>query len=101
MVIIFENEIRESGYGYEGEISFVDIFKKEIIKQVWNQQNGRFVKNILGEVIINLSSRFLFEDDGARFMILGEEDIIYGCQVFCELVELCQDIIGIGVIELK
>lgn len=101
MATILENEIRESGYGYEGETSLADILKKETTKQVWNQQNGRLAKNILGEAIINLSSRLLFEDDGARLMTLGEEDIIHGCQAFCEPVEPCQDTTGSEVTEPK
>lgn len=92
MGTILENGIRESGYRYEGETSLADILEKETTKEVRNQRNGRLAKNILGEAIINLSSRLSFEDDGARLVTLGEEDIIDGCRAFCEPLEPpCQD----------
>lgn len=51
--------------------------------EVKNQQNGRLVKNILGEAIINLSSRFSFQDDSASLVTLGDVDVIHGCRAFC------------------
>lgn len=95
MATILENGIRESGYRYEGENSLADILEKETTKEVRNQQNGRLAKNILGEAIINLSSRLSFEDDGARLVTLGDEDVIHGCRAFCEQNEPpCQDTTG-------
>ena len=92
MATILENGIRESGYRYEGETNLADILKKETTKELRNQQNGRLAKNILGEAIINLSSRLSFEDDGARLVTLGDEDVIHGCRAFCKPIEPpCQD----------
>ena len=84
MATILENGIRESGYRYEGQTSLADILEQETTEEVRNQQNGRLAKNILGEAIMNLSSRLSFEDDGARLVTLGDEDVIHGCWAFCE-----------------
>jgi len=76
--------------------------KKETTKEVRNQQNGRLAKDILGEAIINLSSRLSFEDDGVRLVPLGDQDIIHGCWAFCEPIEpTCQDTRGSEITEPK
>ena len=84
MATILENGIRESGYRYKGQTSLADILEQETTEEVRNQQNGRLAKNISGEAIMNLSSRLSFEDDGARLVTLGDEDVIHGCRAFCE-----------------
>ena len=102
MATILENGIRESGYRYKGQTSLADILEQETTEEVRNQQNGRLAKNILGEAIMNLSSRLSFEDDNARLVTLGDEDVIHGCRAFCEPSETpCQGPKGSEITEPK
>lgn len=87
MATILVNLISDSGYQYEGS-SLEEILDQETRKDVRSQQNGRLVKNILTEAIINLSNRLSFEDNGIELVTLRDDDVIQACRTFCGPIDL-------------
>ena len=86
MAMILDNGIRKSGYRYDGRMPLVEILEKETTMKIRSQQNGRLVKNILAEAIINLSNRLSFtdDDDDDRLVTLQEDDVTAACQTLNE-----------------
>lgn len=84
---ILNNSVNESGYVYKGS-NLVSILEKETTAEIRSQQNGRLVKNILAEAIINLSNRLSFEETGEDLVTLDDEDFIQACNLFCRPVNL-------------
>ena len=83
MPSFLETGIRESGYRYEGS-DLSEMLDKETTPNVRSQQNGMLVKDILGEVIISLSNRLSFGDDGVELVTLREEDICQPAGLFVD-----------------
>ena len=80
MATILDNGIMESGYCYDGRTPHVEILEKETTMTIRSQQNGRLVKNILVEAIINLRNRLSFTAGNDRLLTVQENDVTAACQ---------------------
>ena len=81
--VIMRNQIIQNGYIYVGE-SIANILEANTTTKIRSEQNGRLIKNIVSEAIINLSSRLSLSSEGPSLITIVEEDLVKACTMFCE-----------------
>ena len=87
---ILYNSLKESGFFYKGSNLF-SILEAETTQQIHSQQNGRLIKNISAEAIINQSNRLPFKDSGEALVTLKDEDFVQACRLFCKPNLTCEN----------